>query len=852
MTKPRWRPPGSRHLRPTTHHADVGDEPHVAMGRPPRRRLPSERSTTDATSSATSFRHCTSSSSCRHSTISAPTVAVRARTVTAHTLKNSAAAPWISALRANRPRAAARSEHDRCRPPPNRRPTSEPVARQACTRPRPPVRQRPPSPRPPSPSDRRARDRATPAPTCRSSPRTSPPTRPPWPSSRVTLQPARHRLIQVVLAGRRDQRLIARHRRQHPRLDLTEVSPHQHAPGLGGDSRPQIGRQVVQSRRGRHPARRTVAARPRTPQPPADDVLVQPSVPVRGGDPLGLAPRQQRLDDGMDVAKLFEPTRPRVRHVDPDAPQHRPHVGRIPQVDRRARARRVAARAASALALRSLGARRRPRGRGPIAAPMIRSASTTSNGSPRAGQLGAQELGRRLRPGSRQRTIRIGPAPPAVRRCSSAAASASCAHLATRSGDAVHPPLVHSGRRCPSARTGCSGSSASSSPRSRRPPRRAGRVVPSSAGSRPQVRATTPTPPAPTPAIRRATVGARSARPSTGRPPPRPRPARRRWSDPTTPTAAPTRPRSQQPTPPGPCRTNHCAAPHRPPTPSPSPSTIASTDVVARPDPARPQPAEHIVSAHGPVQHPRSSLARPPRRPHWGRAVRGTRARVAHRRRHRPSAPRRSPPSPPSCARQPRTRSEPRSRSPPATRSKGGSASAGRRSPTSGPSPASEATLTIDDVHDAIDALAAIGGGGSVARRRELLHELLAKATEPEQQMIRAILGGELRQGALDGVMAAAVAKAAGRLARRGPARRHVRRIARHGGSGRPHRRQRGLGGDRAQPDPSGAADARLARRQRRRRARRDRAGLGRVEARRRPHPGPPRWPATFVSTPAT
>ena len=77
------------------------------------------------------------------------------------------------------------------------------------------------------------------------------------------------------------------------------------------------------------------------------------------------------------------------------------------------------------------------------------------------------------------------------------------------------------------------------------------------------------------------------------------------------------------------------------------------------------------------------------------------------------------------------------------------------------PDPASQPTLTIDDVHTAIDALAAVGGGGSVARRRDLLRDLLTRATEPEQHMIRAILGGELRQGALDGVMAAAVAKAA-------------------------------------------------------------------------------------------
>jgi DNA ligase-1 len=78
------------------------------------------------------------------------------------------------------------------------------------------------------------------------------------------------------------------------------------------------------------------------------------------------------------------------------------------------------------------------------------------------------------------------------------------------------------------------------------------------------------------------------------------------------------------------------------------------------------------------------------------------------------------------------------------------------------PSPAGVATLTVDDVHLALDRLAAVAGGGSVARRRELLHDLLAQATEIEQQMIRSILGGELRQGALEGVMAAAVAKAAG------------------------------------------------------------------------------------------
>jgi DNA ligase-1 len=78
------------------------------------------------------------------------------------------------------------------------------------------------------------------------------------------------------------------------------------------------------------------------------------------------------------------------------------------------------------------------------------------------------------------------------------------------------------------------------------------------------------------------------------------------------------------------------------------------------------------------------------------------------------------------------------------------------------PEPADDPTLTIDDVSRSIDELAVTTGSGSVARRRQLLDDLLGRATQPEQELIRGILGGELRQGALDGVMASAVAKAAG------------------------------------------------------------------------------------------
>ena len=78
------------------------------------------------------------------------------------------------------------------------------------------------------------------------------------------------------------------------------------------------------------------------------------------------------------------------------------------------------------------------------------------------------------------------------------------------------------------------------------------------------------------------------------------------------------------------------------------------------------------------------------------------------------------------------------------------------------PVPSGSPTLTIGGVDRTLAELAAISGAGSQARRRELLRELLAAATESEQQLLVSIIGGELRQGALDGVVAAAVARAAG------------------------------------------------------------------------------------------
>ena len=78
------------------------------------------------------------------------------------------------------------------------------------------------------------------------------------------------------------------------------------------------------------------------------------------------------------------------------------------------------------------------------------------------------------------------------------------------------------------------------------------------------------------------------------------------------------------------------------------------------------------------------------------------------------------------------------------------------------PRPADEASLTVTDVDRAIGEIEGATGPGSAQRRAELLAELLGRATEPEAAFLRRLFTGELRQGALAGVMADAVGKAAG------------------------------------------------------------------------------------------
>jgi ATP-dependent DNA ligase I len=70
--------------------------------------------------------------------------------------------------------------------------------------------------------------------------------------------------------------------------------------------------------------------------------------------------------------------------------------------------------------------------------------------------------------------------------------------------------------------------------------------------------------------------------------------------------------------------------------------------------------------------------------------------------------------------------------------------------------------LRVADLDSAISEIQESTGSGSAARRRQLLDELLRRATEAESNFVKRLFTGELRQGALAGVMADAVAKAAG------------------------------------------------------------------------------------------
>ncbi|PYQ55547.1 MAG: ATP-dependent DNA ligase [Acidobacteria bacterium] len=74
---------------------------------------------------------------------------------------------------------------------------------------------------------------------------------------------------------------------------------------------------------------------------------------------------------------------------------------------------------------------------------------------------------------------------------------------------------------------------------------------------------------------------------------------------------------------------------------------------------------------------------------------------------------------------------------------------------------AAEPSLTLGEVDASFERIASTTGSGSTAERGRLLSGLLAKATKEEQDFLVRLLFGELRQGALAGLMAEALAAAA-------------------------------------------------------------------------------------------
>ncbi len=77
-------------------------------------------------------------------------------------------------------------------------------------------------------------------------------------------------------------------------------------------------------------------------------------------------------------------------------------------------------------------------------------------------------------------------------------------------------------------------------------------------------------------------------------------------------------------------------------------------------------------------------------------------------------------------------------------------------------SPGAGPALTLAGTDAAFAAIGAVAGPGAQAERRRLLVEVFAQASEAERSFLTRLLAGELHQGALEGVMAEAVARAAG------------------------------------------------------------------------------------------
>jgi ATP-dependent DNA ligase I len=78
------------------------------------------------------------------------------------------------------------------------------------------------------------------------------------------------------------------------------------------------------------------------------------------------------------------------------------------------------------------------------------------------------------------------------------------------------------------------------------------------------------------------------------------------------------------------------------------------------------------------------------------------------------------------------------------------------------PEPAPTSTLSLGEVDAALETIGQLAGRDSQAERRRQLVSLFSRATSTEQDFLVRLVLGELRQGALEGVMYDALAKALG------------------------------------------------------------------------------------------
>jgi DNA ligase-1 len=73
-----------------------------------------------------------------------------------------------------------------------------------------------------------------------------------------------------------------------------------------------------------------------------------------------------------------------------------------------------------------------------------------------------------------------------------------------------------------------------------------------------------------------------------------------------------------------------------------------------------------------------------------------------------------------------------------------------------------EGPLSVAETDAVFEAVGQVGGAGAQAERRRLLAGLFGRASQTEREFLVRLLAGELHQGALEGVMTEAVARAAG------------------------------------------------------------------------------------------